>query len=433
MRAQRPQLTDPRGIALPLTLMVLMLLSVLAVALLSMSSFEPLISKNLVTAEQARFVAEAGIEWAFNSLAASLDWDAFLAGADPLRGAVLIADAPIPGQPASEGTYTVRVRNDSLTADRLLTGEPRDEGGPTDDTNRVVIVTSAGRVGSARRVLQVVLRRIELPPIPAALAFSGETAPVALSGSAEIDGTDGTPDGTAGSCAPVFGISVSSVLPASAPGTNEAVVEGALTGPPAANIKGKKQDPAGSASGANTIASDATLTSPGVQSFVSRARNADIVLASREPGGLSFADIGALCASNWSSSACWGTRDRPKVVSLKGNPDSSSAAPTFQISGNAKGHGILIVEDGELRISGDFLWHGLIIATGNRGALGLLGNGNQTVYGAIIFNAASSDTGAGRVVLSGDARLRYSCQALDAARRARKLVTMRSWREVAVE
>lgn len=430
MRARLLRLTDPRGIALPLVLMVLMLLSTLVLALLSMSSFEPLISKNLVTAEQARFVAEAGIEWAFNTVAASSDWDAFLAGSDSVRGAVLIADAPIPGQPASDGTYTVWVRNDNLVADRRLTGEPADAGGPTHDTNRVVIVTSAGRVGHASRVLQVVLQRIELPPIPAALAFPGNTAPVRVSGGAEIDGTDGTPDGTAGSCAPVFGISVSSVLPASASGTNEAVVEGALAGHPAASVRGKKQDPAGSAFGANTIAPDDTLTSSGVDSFVSAVRNADVVLESGEPGGRSFADIGAVCASDWSSFACWGTRDRPKVVSLKGNPDLSPAAPTFQISGSAEGHGILIVEGGELRISGTLRWHGLIIVTGNRAALDFLGGENQTVYGAIIVNAASSDAGAGRVVLNGDAKLRYSCQALDQARRARKLVTMRSWREV---
>lgn len=416
------RLADPRGIALPLALLALLLLSTLTLALLSMSAFEPLIAKNLVTGEQARFVAEAGIEWAFNPLLASLDWDAFLAGADPVSGALLIADAPIPGQPASGGTYTVRIRNDSLAGDQRLTGEPADGGGPTDDTNSVVIVTSVGKVGVAKRALRVVVRRIEFPPIPAALAFPGDTAAVNISPSFEIDGNDWTPDGAAGPCAPVFAISV---------GDNEAALESALAGHPLANVRGKKQDPAGPASGVNTIAPDAALTPSRVESFVASARNADIVVESLEPGGPSFAHIGAPCASNWSSSACWGTRDRPKVVYLKGNPDSGSAAPAFQISGDTEGHGILIVEDGELRISGNFRWNGLIIVTGRRVAPGVLAAGNPTVYGAVIVNAASSDAGVARGVLKSSGRVRYSCQALDQARRARRLLTMRNWSEVA--
>ncbi len=173
-----------------------MLLSTLSLALLSMSAFEPLISRNLADAEQARFAAEAGIEWAFTTLRDTLDWDAFLSGADPARGAVVIANSPIPGSPASQGTYTIRVRNDSLPEDDLVTGVQVDGGGPTHDTNGHLLVTSVGRVGSASRVVQAVLRRIELPPIPAALAFPGPKAMVSASREFEIDGNDRNPDGT---------------------------------------------------------------------------------------------------------------------------------------------------------------------------------------------------------------------------------------------
>jgi len=424
-------LADPRGFALPLSLLVLMLLSTLCLALLSMTAFEPLISKNLADTEQARFVAEAGIEWAFSTLRDTLDWDAFLTGADPDRGAVLTTDSPIPGYAASAGTYTVRVRNDSLSGDPLVTGVPADGGGPTHDTNSQVILISVGRVGAARRVVQAVLRRTELPPIPAALAFPGQNAAVSVSGSFEIDGNDRNPDGSPGSSAPVFGISVSALLPDTAPGANEAAVEDALAGYPPSSVRGKKQDPTGPGVGANTIAPDLALTSAQVQSFIGAAQKADIVLSGTEPDGLSVGDIGGSCASNWSSPACWGTSDRPKVVYVKGNSDPASTVSVLQVSGSTEGHGILIVEDGELWITGNFLWQGLIIVTGGRVALSFVGDGDQAVYGAVIFNDTSSDAGPGKGAVIGNARLRYSYQALDQARRARKLVTIRSWREIA--
>ncbi|MBI4242432.1 MAG: hypothetical protein HY613_12020 [Candidatus Rokubacteria bacterium] len=427
--SRRP--TDRRGVALPLTLMVLMLLSALALLLLSMSPLEPLISKNLAAAEQARSLAEAGIEWAFNTLGTSLDWNAFLKGADPGRGVVLIADSPLPGGPASEGTYTVRVRNDSLAGDQQITGVPPDAGGPSDDTNSLLIITGVGNAGHGSRTLEAVLRRIELPPVAAALAFPGRRAAVNVSGSFEIDGNDSSPDGTPGSCAPVFGISVSSGLPASAPGSNEAIIESALASSPPASVKGKRQDPGGPDSGANTIAADGALTPSRVQAFVGAARKADVVFESSEPAGLFFGDIGAGCASSWSSSACWGTRERPKVIYVKGNPDPTSAVLRVQLSGNTEGYGILIVEDGELTISGNFLWRGLIVVTGSRAALGFLGGGSQSVYGSVVVNDAGLDPGAGKGFLTGNGRLRYSCQALDRSRTARRLLTLRSWREVA--
>lgn len=419
---------EQRGFAFPLSLLALLLLSVLSLALLSMSAVEPLITRNLADAEQARFVAEAGIEWAFATLREAPDWDRVLVGADATRGAILIADAPIPGHPASSGTFTVRVRNDSLPGDSLVTGAPADGGGPTRDTNSQLLLASAGQAASARRTLQVVLGRIALPTVPAALAFPGRSAAISASGDFEIDGNDRNPDGSPGSCAPVLGIAVSGVLPEAAPGANEAGVEAALAGA-LANVKGKPQDPAAPGAGANTIAPEFSLSQARIQSFVAAARNADVVLAGAGSGGLSVSDIGGSCASSGSSSACWGTPNRPKVVYFQGDPDPAAPVSTLRISGNSAGHGILIVEDGEIWISGNFLWHGLILVTGRRVALGFLGGGEQVVSGAAIVNE-TSDSAPGKGVLTGNARLRYSCQVLRRAQQAPRLVTLKSWREV---
>jgi len=115
---------------------------------------------------------------------------------------------------------------------------------------------------------------------------------------------------------------------------------------------------------------------------------------------------------------------------VKGNPDRVGAAPVLEISGSAQGHGVLIVEDAALWIRGDFLWHGLIVVTGHRVAMGVSGGGNQTVLGSVILNDTSGRAGAERGFVTGNARLHYSCTALDQARRARKLVIVRSWSEV---
>ncbi|MBI4607827.1 MAG: hypothetical protein HY726_02320 [Candidatus Rokubacteria bacterium] len=414
-----------------MALIVLLLLSTLSLALLSMSAVEPMISRNLADGEQARFTAEAGVEWAFDTLRSTLDWNTFLAGGDPSRGAVLSADSPIPGDTAGRGTFTVTVRNDSMPGDALLTGMAVDAGGPTRDTNGQLIVTSVGSVRAARRAVQAVVRRIALPPVPAALAFPGEEAPVTVTGGFEIDGNDRTPDGLGGACAPVFGISVSSTLPLSRPGANEEAVERALGDRASSSVRGKAQDPSTPGTGANAIAPDGALTPAHLRSFVRAAGQAGVNLALGEPGGFSVSDVGAACASSWSSAACWGTGARPKVVYAKGSADAGAAVSRLEISGNMEAHGILIVEDAEVRITGNFRWHGLIVLTGGRVALEFAGGGDQTVYGAVLFDATPAGTGSGARFLTGAAKVRYSCEGLDEARRARKLMTLRSWREVA--
>ena len=60
-----------RGVALVLTLMVLLTLTGLALAFLSVSAFEPRIARNLSDAARARYLAEAGIEVGYNTLVAA--------------------------------------------------------------------------------------------------------------------------------------------------------------------------------------------------------------------------------------------------------------------------------------------------------------------------------------------------------------------------
>ena len=81
MTRLRAMMCDQRGVALPLALISLLILTSLVLTVLNLGAVEPQISRNLSDTARARHLAEAGIEWAFDCLA-DQDLDSFLAGPD---------------------------------------------------------------------------------------------------------------------------------------------------------------------------------------------------------------------------------------------------------------------------------------------------------------------------------------------------------------
>jgi hypothetical protein len=122
-------------VALISALGALLLLTPLVLVLLSMGTFELLISRNLVDSTQALFAADAGIEWAFNLLVNTPDWSVLPLGPD-----------------------TVVVPNDLLprTTMSITVGK----GARAND----LTVTSTGTVNRAQRTIQAIIRRD--PPTP---------------------------------------------------------------------------------------------------------------------------------------------------------------------------------------------------------------------------------------------------------------------------
>lgn len=436
-------LANERGIALPLALVVVLALASLGLGLAAVGSVEPQISRNVSEGTQARYAAEAGVEWTYRTqLAGVLDWSGVLTGATLTEGRTLVTDMTIPGMDPGRPTFTVNVRNDArpagagYPADSSYTGVALDTGGATSDTNGRVIVTSTGRAGRGNRTVQVVARRITMPPLVAALAFPGNEAETRFSGSSfEVDGNDWTYNpgsGTAiqtNSCPRVFGISVSSTL-GNPPGSNEQVVQNSLAANQKSDVKGKSEIDGSNTTGNATIAQEPTLTPQVIADFVAAAKQAaDISLFSPSPGGLSYSNIGASCASDIGSPTCWGTEQNPKIVYVKGSPDPTSMFTALSLSGGTVGYGILIVEDGDVKISGNFNWNGLILVTGSYVGVGFMGGGNQAVYGTVISNETGADPSFNEGVLVGNAKLRYSCHALDVARGINRLVTL-NWTEL---
>ena len=122
---------NERGVALISALSALLLLTPLAMALLSVGTLEFLISRNLVDATQALYVAEAGVEWSFNLLVNTPDWNSVASGP---AGLLVVPDDLLP-----RGRATVSVRRATRAGD--------------------LAVTSTGTVNRAQRTVQAIVRR----------------------------------------------------------------------------------------------------------------------------------------------------------------------------------------------------------------------------------------------------------------------------------
>ncbi|PYN30099.1 MAG: hypothetical protein DMD98_19570 [Candidatus Rokuibacteriota bacterium] len=438
MRRWQKLVADERGVAIILALMVLLTLTGLVLTLLSVSAFEPQISTNHSATVRARHVAEAGIEYAYDTLATNItSWNTYLVGATCTTGAVLgAADSTLPGLSSAYGTFTVRIRNDCKAGDNKITGVAVEaSANATNDTNQKVIVTATGTLGNATRTITIAVSKVVIPTLNAALAFPGIQADVNFSGSSfSIDGRDWkmadsiSPTGTANA---VYGISVNGGLPAL-----ETQVENALANNQQNDVRGRDEtsssNPPGTTSGANAVQADPALTSQMVTDYVNALKQyADITVDTSPGNTYAINNVGQTCSTNWTSSTCWGTTSKPKVVYIRGTlPDLSTVYTSLDIAGNSNGTGILIIENGNADINGSFRWNGPIIATGNNVGLRYRGGGGQAVYGATIVNELHNDGSTNlEGDISGNAKLLYSKEALDLVQNSlgRRLVTTSSW------
>ncbi len=165
---------DDWGAALPLALFALVILSGFLLVFLSMAGMERAISANLTDVARARYLAEAGIEWAFDQLIMASGqtngWDNILAK-DTGQGVEIsqTGGQTLPELPASMGTFTVSVRNDYRGNDGQITGwvNPAtntlapDPGGRNSDTNGIILLTATGNFNGANCQVQVVMTGIQ--------------------------------------------------------------------------------------------------------------------------------------------------------------------------------------------------------------------------------------------------------------------------------
>ncbi len=495
-------LRNQKGVALPLALFVLVSLSVLVLTFLSMGGQEPQISRNLTDSSQARYSAEAGIESAFDQLAsapgagtgswADLLSKSAVSGSTPQAHWItpVVSGNPVPqqlpGLAATFGTYTVQIRNDSLAADQALTGVAPEVGVTNTDGNGVVIVTAAGTHNNVTRQIQVVMRRVSLPPFPGAYTMPGVQADLLFKNpNFTIDGRDYMYTCTANCSDPnpanrtydyvanpnqskmKFGIAVQPGIQANlTPATTyEQRAEYTLdNAQKQGNVMGKNQVGGGFTTGLNTVAPPAdpseVLNPAKMQSFLDQLASfsgtqviqSTIACAqdvSGVPVGLimngNSADPSKPTLTNncgMNQTVDLGSRTNPKLVYFKGELDPTSAFAGVAVDGQpVKGAGILVVEDGDFRVWNKFDWDGIIIVTGRYVSSIFEKGGHATIHGATVSNETIWDEYGTNLPLDGpnlwdgvfnssnQVVLRNSQQNLDMVQRA-LLFRMSTWREI---
>lgn len=151
---------DQRGAVLPLTMMILVVLSVVLIALSGLTGQEPLIASNHVMVVQAQALAEAGLERALWALSTPESAD----------GIPWSAKAPAP----YDGSAFLGVATESGA---LLGGYRLTVTGEGDRQREVTVVGlvpgDVGPLGRARQDISATLIRLRFPAPPAGLSVRG--------------------------------------------------------------------------------------------------------------------------------------------------------------------------------------------------------------------------------------------------------------------
>ena len=453
---------NQRGVALPLALFALVMLSGLLLAFLTMAGMEPEIAANLGDVTRARFVAEAGVEWAFDQLVVNPNWSAVLA----TNNGLMTTGQALPGLTPAFGTFAAQIRNDNQAGDPALTGQPIDGGSATTDTNGAVVLTASGTYRGVTRQIQVVLRRVNLPPFPGAYSMPGVQADLWFqNANFDIDGRDWKCTANCDDPNPAnrtyalnpdqskmkYGIATQTGTQQNISGgttTYEQRAEVRLdTAGKQSNVRGKDQtNPAASTTGLNTVAPDAGLNPAVMQNFLTQLAqfSGTTVLQSTIPCPMVLSGNAADSSRPQLTNGCGtnqsldlGSRDNPKLVYFRGQLHPTSSFTGVRMTGTPiRGAGIFIVEDGDLRVTNQLDWDGVVIVTGQYVSSIFESGSRATVYGATVSNETVWNEGGaqttywdGYFTSSNTVRLRHSQEALDLVQRA-LLFRMSTWREL---
>lgn len=490
MRAWRKLLGNESGVAMIMALMVLLALTGLVLSFLSVSSFEPQISKNLSDTARARYLAESGIETGYTTLVSMGRFTNALTGATATAttgtgGTViggpwvsLLATSTMPGltgaAATAAGTYRVLVRNDSLTTDAALTGQlagadaiPAET--PTTDNNNIVIMRSTGVFNGASRTIEVVVKRAPLPPFPGAVNLPGlQTDTFVNKDIIDIDGRNyscSTSCDTAANwtepatdVANKYGIATNAGTQSNLGISYETNIQNALNdAAKLASVKGRSETGNATtlATGTATVkaltTSDPTALTPAKMADYLKAvksYSGTTVLQSTQacPMKLTGAATGAptntVTLTNGTATGCGmnqtldlGTRTDPRMVYFRGDQDPTSAFTGLTLDRGIKGAGILVIEDGDLKNLGNFTWDGIVIVTGAYVGVGFMDGSTTNIRGALVANETQAGEAAGYFEFFVDdlvtgMSIRNSQQNIDMTQFMKGNSTMTNWREM---
>jgi len=151
-----------RGVALPMALLTMLILSALIIAFSMMAASEPVLANNQLQVAQARAVAESGVQraiWALNNPANAAGIpDPFVTAVAPYDNSVAI---PVIINGAQVGVFTVAVTAGTAVYERNITAT-----GWTP--------TNTGSGPKVKQVIQVTVFKIGLGNLPSPLTVRGE-------------------------------------------------------------------------------------------------------------------------------------------------------------------------------------------------------------------------------------------------------------------
>ncbi len=411
MNAMWNFMRNERGVALPLAMILLLVLTMLTITFMSLGAVEPQISRNLSDGARARQLAESGLEWAMSSQIGNNDLNStpLLGGTMTTDGAcgpgftcrVLATSETLPGLTAAQGTFGVTLRNDhdTIPGDLALIGTNNLRDSVWNpDGNGFVIVTSTGSFNGATRSVTAGIQRGNLG-INAALSLPGVqtdtyTNAPPCSGCYSIDGQNwtiadsGSPTGTG----PKFGIATYAGTQTNTGLSYEANAEngfdtsakrGYVQGASAGAAPTYQESCPGSCpaqgtltTGLATIAKDTSLNPTVVQTFLNNlaANPMTQILnstqacqyssgGSSKPEGIRMNATGTanVVTITNNNSACsgasainqtvnLGTATSPAMVYVKGEFDPNSNFIGLAVNGSQPitGYGILVVEDADM-------------------------------------------------------------------------------------
>ncbi|MGH7396466.1 MAG: pilus assembly PilX family protein [Candidatus Rokuibacteriota bacterium] len=362
-------LKDERGIALPMALMALMLLSVLVIAFVQLSTFEPIIANNQHQIAQARAVAEAGVEragWALDNPtdANGLPTSATLP-AGPYDGATAF---PVNFNGTQLGVFTVSVTDGAAVNERSVEAVGW-------------VPTNTGSGPKAHQRISATLVKFRFLDPPAALSVRGE---LQVSGNSLVDSRADV------SCGPKAGTMSLGVT----------------------TIQGGSADVYGAGNNTGNEADDALTNQPGsvFDAFTYSSDEMDMLKSLTKARGTYYQGTVDFNSSNQMPNGIIyvDTVSGTNITDSTATLDFASA--TIHGGAPADPSGIFsgwLVVAGGLSISGNFRMHGMVYVQND---FTYTGTGTGEIVGAVISHnvrdtsSTTIDTNTG-----GNASVNYNC------------------------
>jgi len=382
--------TDQRGIALPLSLIVLLLLASLTLAFMGLGASEPTIANNLRGGEQALALAEAGMErglWALANPA--------------VTGLTNPAQIPVPynnGQLFSlpgnaEGTYAITLALVAAPNTWQITARGYVL------RNGVAVPATPGQLASANIAAQRGIQlRANVGPLvggpgaplnqnfPGALTAAGK---VSMSGSSSTDGNNRAPN-TPNTCSNKAGDTVrdngQDTIDLSGNGRTDGTVPVSYSNDP--KLKGSQKLPVDqfnqSLLSTDQLAALKSLAQ-GYGAYIKPTSNSQINLD--VSNGLVFVDT---------------VNGQPL-----GSPPNPSLLANVKVSGTQTGGWLIVM--GDITIDGNVIssgtYRGLVYALNT---LTYTGTGGGAIYGAMVAANVTGSTGT-VVTMGGNSKVFYDC------------------------